>query len=170
MRSLAWIGVGWLGLLLCSALGARLQVAHVLPDVPLLVVIFLSMRRGPLMVAATGLALGFLAGQQALAPVGLHETALTLCGVGMVVAAGNIAAGGSAFYGMAVAVAALGHQLLLASLVYWERGSVGFSSWATALLLPGALCTAGVGLLLHPLLLALERRLTSDTREGLLWR
>lgn len=170
MRLTAWIVVGWLGTLLCSAFAARLHWAHVIPDVPVLVVVYLALHREPVRVAPIAAALGYLVGQQALAPIGLHETALVLCAVTMAIAAGSIAAGGALFYAAASAAAVVGYHLLLGLLVFWQRGVVGFSSWATALLLPAALATALLGLLLYPLFAALERRLTTDPREGLLWR
>ena len=170
MRTLAWIGLGWLGITFSSACDARLGPAHVQPDLSVIVVAFVAMRREVLGVACTALLLGYLVGRQALAPTGLHECALTLVAVVVYLAAGNIGSGGALFFGVACGAAVMAYDALVFALLLWQRGSAGFSSWATASLLPTALYTLVVAVLCYPLLGAIERRLTQDKREGLTWR
>lgn len=170
MRNLGWIGVGWIGLIFFSALGARTGGAHVLPDFPVIVVVFLAMRREPVPVALSALALGYLAGRQALAPMGLQEVSLVLVAMGVYLAAGNLSGNGGLFFGFICAVAVMGYHLLLFAMLLWQRGQAGFASWATAVLLPDGLATFLLAIVCHPFMLLLERRLTQDKREGLSWR
>ncbi len=170
MRLVAFIGLGWLGTLICSAWATRLAVAHVLPDMAVLVVVFLAMRRSALAVVVTALTLGYLRGRLALAPVGHSETSLVLCALGTYLATGHLAGSGAVFFALSTAGALTATHALEALLLVWQRGSAGFSSWATALLLPAALATGLLALVLHPFLVWLERRLTPDSRVGLLWR
>ncbi|HET6344738.1 MAG TPA: hypothetical protein VFH51_07385, partial [Myxococcota bacterium] len=124
----------------------------------------------PIPLAFTGMVLGYLVGRQALAPVGLHEIALVLCSVGVYLAAGHLSGSGALFFALTSGVAVVAYHLIIFGLLLWQRGHAGFSSWATALLLPSALATAFVALLCHGPMVWLERRLTQDKREGLAWR
>lgn len=169
MRHLAWIAIGLLGVTFWTALAARLQLGHVVPDVAVITVVFLALRREPIPLALTALALGYLVGRQALAPVGLHETALTICAIAVYMVSGRLAAGGAAFCAAAAAVVTVGYHLLLFVLLTAVRGDAGFSSWSTALLVPAAVVTGLLALISHPFMMLVERKLTPVVREGLSW-
>jgi hypothetical protein len=170
VRHIAWILLGWLGVSFWSAVGARICVGHIIPDAALVTIVFLALRREPIQVALSALVLGYLVGRQALSPLGLHETALMACGLSVYVASGHIAGSGALFFAAASAVATLVHHVLLLVLTMTIYGHVGFSSWATALLLPSALATGLLAWLSHPWMIRLEKRLTPEVREGLTWR
>ena len=141
-----------------------------MPDVAILVTVFIAMRREPMPLTLTALALGYCVGRQALAPVGLHETALVTVAIGVYLAAGNLVGSGGLFFGFTCAVAAMAYHAVVFALLFWQRGSAGFSSWATAILVPSGLATCMAAFICHPFMLWLERRLTQDKREGLTWR
>lgn len=153
-----------------SALSSRLVLAHIMPDMAVIVIVFLALRREPVPLVMAALALGYIVGRQALAPSGLHETALVVCAVGVYLVAGNIAGSGGLFFALAAGMAVMFYHVVLFLLIYWQRGSAGFASWAAAILLPSAFCTALAALICHPFMMWLEKRLTQDKREGLLWR
>ncbi len=170
MRTLTFLLVGILGATLCAAVGARLSVYHVLPDISVIIIVFVSLRREPALIAATALSLGYMTARQALAPAGLHECALVLTAVGTFLSAASLAGSGALFFALTCGVAVMAYHALLFLLMLWSRGEVGFASWAAAALLPNALATCCLALLLHPWLLRLDRRLAQDKREGLTWR
>jgi rod shape-determining protein MreD len=157
-------------MMLTSAAACRLNVAHIMPDWPVLVLVFLGIRRDPVGLCAVAVALGYLVDRQALAPVGLHEVSLTVCAMTVYMVSGHLVGSGAIFFAMITTCAVTLHHLLVLALLWWQRGAAGFSSWATALLLPDALATAFVALCLYSPMVWLERRLTQDRREGLVWR
>jgi len=169
MRHLAWVALGFLGVTFWTALAARIQIGHVLPDAAVVTIVFLALRREPIPLALTALALGYLVGRQALAPVGLHEIALTVCAVAVYMVSGRLAARGAAFCAFATAVTAVGYHVLLFALLSTVRGDAGFSSWATALLVPASLATGLLALISYPFMMLIERKLTPEVREGLSW-
>lgn len=169
MRTAVWIALGWLGVTFWTALSSRLGVGHVMPDAAIVTVVFVALRREPWAVAITALALGYLVGRQAVAPVGLHETALVACAVVVYVTSGHIAGGGPAFFAAASAVAVAGYHVLLFALTVAGRGDAGFSSWATAVLVPDALLTALLALFSHPWMAWLDLKLAPEKHEGLAW-
>jgi hypothetical protein len=148
---------------------ARIDAWHVIPDAAVMTVVFLGLRREPLPLALTALLLGHLVGRQALAPFGLHETALTACAVSVYLASGNLRGGGPVYFAIVSGVACGGYHLLL-FLLALASGHAGFSSWATAALVPSALATGLLALVSYPWMWRLERRLSPEKREGLAWR
>lgn len=170
MRILIWIGAAWLGMTLFSALGSRLGIAHILPDITIIVVVFLALRREPLSVVGVAFLLGYLTDRAALAPDGLHEMALVMVALGVYVGAGALSNSGTIFFGMVCAAAVMGYQALVFALVLWQKGAAGFASWTTASLIPTAFATFVVALACHRPMLWLDKRLTQDKREGLAWR
>ena len=170
MRTAAFIALAAICATLCSALSARLVAGHMCPDVCLIVVVFVSLRREPLAIATTALCLGYFTARQALAPTGLFESSLLLMGIGTYVSAGSLSGSGALFFALTCAVVAGVYQALVFVLLYWQLGHAGFSSPATATLVVPSLCTGLMALLLQPLLQAVDRRLTRDKRPGLAWR
>ena len=140
-----------------------------MPDMTVIVVCFLALRRDPVSLTVVATFLGYLAGRQALAPSGLHETALIFTALGVYFAAGSLAGGGGLFFAFASGVAVMCYHALLFVLIYWQRGMAGFASWATAMLVPDGLATCFVALLCYLPMCWLDRRLTQDKREGLAW-
>ncbi len=166
----AWVGLGWLGMTLWSAVGARLAPAHVLPDAGIVVIVFLALRREPIAVAAASLLLGYLAGRQALAPVGLHEVASLTCAIAVYVVAGSLAGSGALFFAL-TAGGAVGLYHLVIYILSWLFGEgAGFTGWPTAALVPSGFLTALVALASYRFMLAVERRLSAESREELSWR
>jgi hypothetical protein len=165
-----WVAVGTLAMALVTALGSRLPFAHVLPDATVIIVVFLALRRGAVECLAVALALGYFAGRQALAPVGLHEAALALTLLTVYFAAGNIAGSGPAFFAFACGGAVMLYHLLVFVIATLNGSEAGFASLSAAALVPAALFTAVVAWLCHGPMLRLERRLRPEEHEALSWR
>lgn len=170
MSVLAYTAVGWLGMTLWTALAAHVAPAHVVPDAAIVTLVFVALRREPIPVTITALILGYLAGRQALAPLGLHESVLVLCAIVVYMTGGSLAGSGARFYALASGGTVMLYHLLLFLFGRIFGGAESFTGLPTALLLPSAVVTAVLALASHPLLVALERRLTADRREELSWR
>jgi hypothetical protein len=170
VRHVAWALLGWLGVTLWTALGARLSIAHLVPDAAVVTVVFVALHRDPLPTFLTALWLGYLSGRAALAPTGLHELVLVACAILTYVGSGRIKGSGALFFAVAAAVVTgcyhLGLYLLLAAV----RHSAGFASWAATALLPAALLTGLLALVSYPWMVRLERRLTPEAHKGLSWQ
>ena len=169
MKFWVYVAVGWLAMAMWTAIGSRLGMGHVLPDAAVVTVVFVAIRREPIPVTLCALALGYLAGRQALAPVGLHETALVACALVVYMTAGSVAASGVAFFALASGGTVMLYHLLLFILTRVFGGAAGFAGWATAMLVPDAVATAALALVSHPVLAAIERRISADQREELSW-
>lgn len=170
MRATVWILLGALGTLVAAACASRLHVAHLLPNVALVVVVFLAMRRRIAEVSLVALALGYLVGAQALAPVGLHELALVAVGLGAGVVGGSLRATGKNYVACVSGLGDVAYHVLLLLLLMSQDRPVGFSSWPAALLVPQAALTAALAWALHPALHRLDLALTPRGPVGLSWR
>ncbi len=170
MRHVVWIVVGWLGVTLWTAIGSRLNFGHVLPDAAVVTVAFVALRREPILAAVTALVLGYLVGRQALAPVGLHETTLVACAVGVYMTSGRIAGSGAFFFAAAAAATLVAYHLTLFLLMTTIGEQARFAGWATAILIPNAALTGLLALISYPWMTWLERKLVPSPREGLSWR
>lgn len=170
MRLFAWIVVGFLATVIMSALAARLPWAHVMPNMALIVVVFLAMRKEAPEICFVAVALGHVVGLQALAPTGLHETALALIALGAFLISGNLSATGSLYVGCVACISDVAYHIALVLLLVWQGYEVGFSSWATAALLPQAVFTGLCGWALYRPLEYLDETLTPRRTEGLQWR
>ena len=170
MRTALWIVLGALGVAVWSAVGACGDWGHVMPDAAVMTVAFLAVRRNPLSLAATAVALGYVVGRQALAPVGLHESAMVLCALGLQLVAGHLVGSGAVFFAAVAAGSVVAYHVLLAVLLWLGGAAVGFSSLATSLLLPSAAVTFLLALVSHPVMLRLEQVVTPARREELSWR
>lgn len=170
MRQLAWVGIGWFGLIVWTALGSRYLSSHLIPDASIVVMIFLALRRDPISIAWHAIALGYLVGRQALAPFGLHESMLLVVSIGAYVASGQLAGGGALFFAFIAGIAGATYHLLLFLVLIIVRGSAGFPTWASGLLLPNALATSVLALLCYPGMVKLEHRLEPERHESLSWR
>jgi len=169
MSVVVYVVLGWLCVTFWTAVGTRLCFAHILPDAAVITVVFVATRREPIPVTITALALGYLAGRQALAPVGLHEAALVACALGVYMTAGNLAGSGTLFFALATGGTVMLYHLVLYIVARAVGGTAGFSGWATASLIPSALATAALALLMSPILAVVERRLSAEDREELSW-
>lgn len=167
---MAWIALGWLGTVLVSALAGRLQMAHLMPNMALVVVVFLAMRKEAPEICVTALVLGHIVGITALSPSGLHEMALMLVGLSAFLIGGNLSATGSIYVGCVCVLADMGYHILLVLLLIWQGHAVGFSSWATAALVPQALMTGFWGWALYGAFEWLDDHLAPRHQEGLQWR
>jgi len=165
----AWVAIGWLGVTLTTALGARLGVSHVMPDAAVVTIVFLAFRRHPAQVVLVALALGYLSGRQALAPVGLHEVALILCALTVYFGAGNLAGSGARFFALTSGGAVMLYHLLVYLLASSLGGRAHFAGWGTATLLPTGLITALLALVAEAPMAAIERRLSPSEHEELSW-
>lgn len=170
MRLLAWIVVGFVATVLTSALAARLAFAHVMPNLALVVVVFLAVRKEAPEICLVAVALGHGIGLQAIAPAGLHETALTAVALGAFLVSGNLSATGGLYVGCVACISEIAYHIALVLLLVWQGYEVGFSSWATAALLPQAAFTGLCGWALYRPLERLDESLTPRRTEGLQWR
>lgn len=170
MRHVFWLFFGWLGVVLCCAVGSRLVVGHVIPDLAIITVVFLALRREPMTLALSAVVLGYLVGRQALAPTGLHEVALVSCAITIYALSGRIAGSGAIFFGALTTVTLMLYHLILFGLLISFRGRAGFASLATTLVIPSAIATGLLAFLLYPAMNALEKRLSPEPHEGLTWR
>jgi hypothetical protein len=166
---LAWIGIGWLFTILWTAIGTRWSVGHVLPDAAVITLVFVAQRREPIAVALIAVGLGYLVGRQALAPVGLHETAAMITAFGVYFFAGNIAGHGGRFFAVTSGGAVMGYHLTLYILAA-AGGQAGFASGWAASLVPSGIATGLVAFASYPVLLVVEGRLSTEAREELSWR
>ncbi len=170
MTVAVWVGVGWLLVSLCTAVAARLDLGHVMPDAAVITMVFLALQREPLQVALGSALLGYLSGRQALAPVGLHEAAAVLSAMSVYLVAGSLAGSGPRFFALASGGAVMLYHVLIWVFAWLGGDGVAFASWPTALLVPSAVATGLFALILYPGLLRLERRLRPENREELSWR
>ncbi len=169
MKTAAWVGIGFVAMAVWSAVGSRAGATHLFPDAVAITVAFVALRREPIPTAAAALALGYLAGRQALAPVGAHEATLVLCAVGVYMISGRLAGSGALFFGVVAGATQIAYHGTLFLLSYAAQGNAGFTSLATALLLPGALVTGLVAVLSYPVMMRIERRLMPEVHEELSW-
>jgi hypothetical protein len=169
MRAAVWMLLGAWGTAIGSALAARSTLLHVLPDLALIVLVFLAMRREAPEVAASALVLGFVMGTLALAPPGLHEAACALVALGVFLVTGSLAGAGAGYFALVVGTAEVALHVTLALLAMAQHMHVGFSSLATALLLPQALLTSGLAWALYGALQRLDAWLSPRAPEGLQW-
>lgn len=169
MRVVVWVSLGWLGLVLTSALAARLPPLVLLPDVPLLVVAFLGMRRSARNAAWVALVLGYLVDVMATAPLGLHQAALVTTALLVWLVGEHVGGTGAVHFALVTGVAQLTYHVALLGLLCWQGRPVGFVSWSAALLVPQAALTAGCALLVHRRLVLLHRRLTPQAPGALRW-
>ncbi len=169
MNAAVYVGVGWLLMTLCTAAATRLSLAHVMPDGAIVALVFVALHRDPLVVTLCAVALGYLTGQQALAPLGLHEAVCVIAGLVVYLTADNIAAGGARFFALASFGAVMLTHVLAYVLAAGFGVAAGFPSWATASLLPSALATAVLAYVGHGGLAAIEARLAPKDREELSW-
>ncbi|MBI5507561.1 MAG: hypothetical protein HY903_02290 [Deltaproteobacteria bacterium] len=170
MKNALFLVVGFAGVTFWSAVAAKIRVAHLVPDAAIVTVVFLALRRDPLLITLTALTLGYLVGRECVAPVGLHETALVGCAVSVYLASGALTGSGPLFFAVVCGGATIGYQLLLFVLLFAFRGTASFPGWPTMLLLPSAVATGLLALLSYGGLNALDRRLAADHHEALSWR
>lgn len=167
MRNAVWVVVAWFAITLTTAIGAEWRLGYVMPEIAVVVAIFLAFEREAVPLVAVCLILGYLIGRQALAPVGLHELSLAATALGFQIVMGNIAGGGRAFFASCVAAATMAYQGVVFALLFTFRGNAAFPSWTATALIPAALLTGALALVLHPLMVRLDRRLSPEQRESL---
>ena len=168
MRTAVWGIVGWLGLCISTAVGFNLGWGYLMPDIPVIVTVFVAMRREPIPMALCAVGLGYLVGRQAGLPTGVGESGMLLCGLVVYRMTGHFA-GRDLFFASVCGGAAIGLQLAIFGLLYTGRGVAAFASDAAAFLVPGGFLTAVVALLLYRPMLRLDGRLQTARREGLSW-
>lgn len=170
MTTAAWVGAAWLAWVVSGAAARYTGMGHVFPDVVVVFVVFMALRRDAVSVAVAALALGYLVGRQELAPTGLFSFALLVTAIGTQIVAGHLAASGALFFAFVSGAVVVAYHALLFVLLYVFRGEAGFASWATALFVPTGLATMIAALVFHPMLCWLDRRLTPEQRQELSWR
>ncbi len=167
---LAFGGLGVAGSALCSGLACRLGVGHLVPDVALVVAVYISLHRSLTSTALAACVLTCLCTRQTLAADGLLQAASLVVVVGTYLSASSLSGGGSLLFAATCGLAVIVLHALVYVLLLWQQGHAGFASWASATLVLSGLCTSLVALLLHPLLQRLDRRLRQNKHEGLMWR
>lgn len=170
MTTLLWVVLGWFGMTVTTALGARVGLGPVMPDLTVITLVFLVMRRGPIQFGLAAFALGYIVGRQSLAPFGLHETALMLCGLCVYIIAGQLMSSGGWFFALTCGVVVMGYHLILFLLTYWVMGAAQFSNWAAALLLPTGMLTFAVAYMSYPIMMWIDSQFQHGRREELSWR
>ena len=170
MKHIVWLILGFFGISMSSALAHKVLPYHVVPDVALIVAVFLALRREPIPMALSALALGYFSGRLALAPVGLCEGSLILCAIWTYRGSGSVDGSGSVFFGMMCGAMVCVYHALMFGLLLLVRGEAGFASWATASLIPTAVSTFIVATLMHRPMEWLERLVAPAPRSGLSWR
>ena len=170
MKHIVWLILGFFGISMSSALAHKVLPYHVVPDVALIVAVFLALRREPIPMALSALALGYFSGRLALAPVGLCEGSLILCAIWAYRGSGSVDGSGSVFFGMMCGAMVCVYHALMFGLLLLVRGEAGFASWATASLIPTAVSTFIVATLMHRPMERLERLVAPAPRSGLSWR
>jgi len=169
--TLAFLGCGWIALILCSSLAAVLRVPRVpAPDVVMLIVLFVGLtgRGTAASVCALGAALGYLGDLFAGSPKGLHLLACALLALlaraasSRLLVRGPIATAGVAF------VTALGFGAAVVTLRVTALGDGplgdGFASADARAVLVSALSTAAAAPAVFPLLRRIERFFHRDPR------
>lgn len=170
MKHVVWLIVGWLGISISTALSHKILPYHVVPDVALIVAVFLALRREPVPMVLSALALGYFTGRLALAPVGLCEGSLVLCAVWAYRGSGSVDGSGSVFFGMICGAMVCVYHALMFGLLLLVRGEAAFASWATASLIPTAVSTFLVAAFMHRPMEWLDRLVAPAPRSGLSWR
>lgn len=170
MKHLVWLFAGWLGISASAALAPHVLPYHVVPDVGLIVAIFLALRREPIPMALCALALGYFTGRLALAPTGLCELSLMIVSIWGYRGSGSLDGSGSLFFGFVCGAMVCVHHALMFGLLLLVRGEAAFASWATASLLPTAASTFFVAALCLRPMEWLERLVAPVQRTGLSWR
>lgn len=169
MRLLLWVLVGWMGVVVWSAIMSRAQLAHIVPDAAVATVVFLALRSDPIPVTVVALALGYLEGLHTSAPASLHASALAVCAVGVYVVSGQLAGRGAAFFAVVSALTTMAFHVVLFLLMGLTDMGRAFSSWASAALVPSGVATALLAASMYPLLCWLHERLSDERPERLGW-
>lgn len=169
MKTAVWIAMGVIGVTFWSSVAACCSWGHVMPDAAVMTVAFLSMRRDPLPLVVSAVALGYIVGRQALAPVGLHETALAVCAIGVQLVAGHLAGSGALFFAAVAGASVAAYHGVLAILLSLGGSEIGFSSWATALSIPSGAVTLLLALVSYPVMIRVEQLVSPARTEGLSW-
>ena len=171
MYALGWIILGWIGYLSCNAFYTRIGFEYVIPDFAVIIVAFIAMRRNMLALVLVTFCLGYLAGRQALAPTGLHESAMTLAGLSLYFALGHLTVDNRFFFALLSGVTVMTYHVFLFSISSFFAEHTHFSSWATAILFPTGLTTAIFALLGYSFLCWFDCRIRTDAQEVFLsWR
>jgi rod shape-determining protein MreD len=163
-RALAFVGLGYLALVLTASLGALSPWRVPMPEVALLIVIYLGLvDRGSLVgLAVVALVLGYFADLLGGAPRGLHALSLGLMLVGTRAASSRLLVS-SVWQVMVVAfVAALAHGVLVVALAapMYEGSAVA----ALAIAPWVALATSALSPFVFAFCRRVDRRLVPDTR------
>lgn len=169
MNVLAWLLGMWGLQLVSNSVAARLGATPV-PDWGVLMLVFLTPRRSPLWIMLLALTWGYLCGQEAGAPVGVYELALTTSAFLVYLLSGSLAAEGHFFYATASTGMWVLLQFILAVLKSLSLGTVNFSILLTSNMFFGSFGVFCFAALLYPLFVWFENRFVQNDREGLLWR
>ena len=149
----------------------RIAFEYVIPDFALITIAFVALKRNMQALVWVTFCLGYIAGQQALAPTGLHESAMTLTGLTVYFALGHLTADNRFFFAFLSGITVMVYHVFLFSISTVFAEHTFFSSWATAILFPTGLLTALVALLAYPFLEWFESRISSEKQEVFLsWR
>ena len=170
MKHAIWIILGCFGLSAMTALSARFGIYHIVPDFALIVTVFLALRREPVPMTLAVVALGYFSGSSAMAPTGLHEMGLLFVALWVYRGSGSFGGSGSFFFGLLCAGMLCVYHVFLFGMLTLIRGDVGFSSWATALLLPAASVTGLVATVFYRPMTWIESWVAPTRQVGLSWR
>ncbi|MCK5688100.1 hypothetical protein KAI87_02460 [Myxococcota bacterium] len=171
MITLAWVALGYMGVVFWAALSPWLLPWHLVPDAALVTVVFLAPKREMLPTLVISFFLAYLVGRLALAPFGLYETALALTALVVYRMAGHLVGAGAAFFGLLVGSATLGYHLLLMVLCYLGEEGMISSTRTLSAVVPAMIVNAVLAMLMFYPMMKLEQNLTpkNTNDEGLAW-
>ena len=171
LNGLLWGFTGFLGMVLQTALGARLAWGRLLPDVIAWVIVFVVVRKNVAKAILLAWFLGACMGPQALAPWGFLEWSLVLTCLCIGVLATQLSGEGPLFFAMLVFCFVILENLFMAFL----HPTFAFA-WATwpehffSNMIIRACSSAACAGLIWPFFLFLESMTGRERNEGLTWR
>jgi rod shape-determining protein MreD len=141
MRSIQLLLAVLLTSLLQLAVGERMAIFGVRPDLVVLVIVLLGLRRGPIVATTLGFLLGFLQDLLDPATLGMNMLAKSCTGYAVGKLAGNLLVGGLLLHASLVGIAVLLHDTIYL-LAYTRLDLLRFFGMFAQQSLPSALYTA----------------------------
>jgi rod shape-determining protein MreD len=169
MKILFWVIVAWFLSLVSTSVALYVSPSYILPELPIIVVVYLSLHYPLAHVSLAALALGFTIGSQSGSVLGLHEAALAVSGMIVHLSSGRLAGHGPFFFALITGATTIGYHLSLMLMMTVAQQKVGFASVWTALLAPNAIATSICAFILYSPFLAIDKSLSPQRSEVLSW-
>jgi rod shape-determining protein MreD len=152
-------------LLIQLALVHRLAIGGIRPDLTVLLLVFLSLRRGPVVGTLLGFGLGLLQDLLVPATLGMNMLAKSILGYAMGKLSGNLLVGGLFLHVALIGVAVLVHDAVYL-LAYTGLDLPRFFAMFISQSIPTALYTAGIGIVVMALASAIGGGQLLGSQEG----